>query len=211
MGKTFWAILAVIVVIFGGILVFKQDKAAAPSGASGKATNHVMGSTSTGVKLVEYGDFECSFCGQYYPLVEQVKQKYTDKIQFQFRNLPLLQVHKQAFAAARAAEAASKQGKFWEMYNLLFQNQTTWTQTTDAKPVFEQYAAQLGLNAEQFKKDAASAEINEIINADIAEFKKTGQKLSTPSFFLDGKKITPKSVDEFSKLIDADIKAKQKK
>ena len=211
MGKTFWAILAVIVVIFGGILVFNKDEAKKSSGSTAvKATNHVIGSTSTGVKLVEYGDYECPVCGRYYPLVEQVKEKYKDKIQFQFRNLPLITVHKQALLAARTAEAAGKQGKYWEMYNLLFQNQANWSQMDDAKPAFEQYATQLGLNVEQFKKDVADPATNEVVQADIDEFKKTGERMATPTFFLDGKSIKPASVEEFSKLIDDAIKAKEK-
>lgn len=209
----FWAIIAAIALLFVGLVAFTGDDAKTPSGGNNtsKATNHVSGSNSTGVRLVEYGDFECEFCGRYYSLVEQVKEKYKDKIEFQFRNLPLIQIHKNAFAAARAAEAADKQGKYWEMYNLLFQNQTSWASAEDAKPIFEQYATQLGLNIEKFRTDAASTTTNEIINADIAEFKKTKEQMSTPTFFLDGKKIEPKSVDEFSKLIDEAIKAKQPK
>jgi protein-disulfide isomerase len=212
MGKMFWAILAAIALLFVGLIAFTgEDKKSPAGGNASKATNHVSGSASTGVKLVEYGDFECQFCGQYYPIVEQVKDKYKDKIQFQFRNLPLIQIHKNAFVAARSAEAADKQGKYWDMYNLLFANQTSWSEAEDAKPIFEQYATQLGLNVEKFKADVTSTEVNDIINADIAEFKKTGEKMSTPTFFLDGKKIEPKSVDEFSKLIDEAIKNKEKK
>lgn len=180
----------------------------APSG-NAKPTSHIMGKGTSGVTLVEYGDFECSACGSYYPLVEQVKEKYKDQIFFQFRNLPLLQLHPNAFAAARAAEAASKQDKFWEMYNLLYQNQKSWALGNDAKTIFEQYASQLGLNLDKFKIDAASSEVNDIINADISEFKKTKETMSTPTFFLDGKKIQPASLEDFSKLIDAAIAAKK--
>lgn len=207
MSKTFWAIIAVIVVIFGGIIVFNKDGDSS-SNTNAQPTNHVTGANSAGVTLVEYGDFECPACGRFYPVVEQVKEKYKDQIAFQFSHLPLIQVHPNAFAAARAAEAASKQGKFWEMYNLLFQNQSAWTQNSDAKPVFEQYAAQLQLNVEQFRADAASSETNAVINADIAEFKKTKEPMSTPTFFLDGKKIQAGTLEEFSKLIDEAIAKK---
>jgi protein-disulfide isomerase len=207
MSKTFWAIIAVIILIFVGIVVFKDDKAAAPTG-SAKPTSHLFGQGTSGVTLVEYGDYQCQFCAQYHPLVNAVKEKYKEQIHFQYRNLPLLQVHKNAFAAARAAEAADKQGKFWEMYDLLFQNQSAWSESSTASTTFEQYAAQLSLNVTQFKKDASSAAVNDIINADINEFKKTKEAMSTPTFFLEGKKVQPKSVDEFSKLIDEAIKAK---
>jgi len=214
MNKAFWAAIAVILIVFGGILLFKGNKANAPSDGSnssaGNPTQHVEGKGTTGVVLVEYGDYQCPFCGQYYPIVKEVAQKYNDQITFQFRNLPLLQIHQNAFAGARAAEAAALQNKFWEMHDKLYENQDAWTSSNNALSIFTQYATGLGLNADKFKKDFASTAVNTTINADIKEFGKTGQELSTPTFFLDGKKISPKSVDEFSKSIDAAIAAKQK-
>ncbi len=207
MGKTFWAIIAVIVIIFGGIVVFNK-KDSGPTSTAAAPTHNVMGGGSTGVTLVEYGDFECSACGKFYPLVEQVKEKYKDKIFFQFRNLPLVTLHPNAFAAARAAEAASKQGKFWEMYNVLYRNQLSWAATSNATATFETYATQLNLKLPQFRTDVASSVTNDIINADINEFKKTKEPMSTPTFFLDGKKIQAASLDEFSQLIDEAIKNK---
>jgi protein-disulfide isomerase len=212
MSKAFWAIIAVILIVFGGILLFKDDKANAPTASSNaKPTQHVLGKGSTGVVLMEYGDYQCPFCGQYYPIVKAVEQKYNDQITFQFRNLPLIQIHQNAFAAARAAEAAGMQNKFWEMHDKLYQNQESWSSNSNPLSVFTQYATQIGLNTDKFKTDFASSAVNDSINADIKEFNKTGVETSTPTFFLDGKKISPKSVDEFSKLIDAAIADKQKK
>jgi protein-disulfide isomerase len=146
--------------------------------------------------------------------VTQVVEKYKDKIKFQFRNLPLSQAHPHALAASRAAEAASKQGKFWEMYDLLFANQATWSQSSQSGQYFEQYAGQIGVNMEQYKTDAASPETNRIVNADVAEFEKTGDKVQTPTFYLNGKKLdlqkllenNQPSVEKFSVLIDAALK-----
>lgn len=212
MSKTFWAVIAVIVVIFCGVLIFNKDGANAPSGgnSNAKPTNHVEGKGTTGVTLVEYGDFQCPFCGEYYPLVKQVQEKYNDQITFQFRNLPLLQIHQNAFAAARAAEAASNQNKFWEMYDKLYQTQSEWSASSKALETFSGYAKQLGLNVDKFKQDFSSTAVNDTINADIQAFEKTKLEKSTPTFILDGKKITPKSVDEFSKAIDDAIAAKAK-
>lgn len=210
MSKAFWAAIAAVIVIFGGILLFKGDDANAPSAANGKPTNHLIGNGKTGVVLVEYGDYQCPFCGQYYPLVKQVQQKYNDQITFQFRNLPLLQIHQNAFAGARAAEAASLQGKFWEMHDMLYENQEAWSSSPKVLTVFEGYAKKLGLDTNKFKKDFASAAVNDSINADVVAFDRTKQEKSTPTFFLDGKKINPSSVDEFSKLIDGAIAAKSK-
>lgn len=208
MSKTFWAILAIIVVIFGGIIVFSKDDKGATN-TSAKPSQHVLEGTS-GVTLIEYADFQCPFCGQYYPIVKQVAEKYKGQLNFQFRHLPLIQIHQHALAAAKASEAADKQGKFWEMYDLIFQNQSTWSAANDATDTFEQYATQLGLDMTKYKKDATSSAVNDTINADIAEFKKTKAVMSTPTFFLDGKKIEARSVDEFSKLIDEAIVAKNK-
>jgi len=209
MSKTFWAAIAVIVIIFGGIVVFNKKDSSSTDTGTGQPSMHIFGEAKTGVALVEYGDFQCPYCAQFYPIIEQVKEKYKDQITFQFRNLPLGQ-HQNARAAARAAEAAGKQNKFWEMYGMIYQNQQAWAQSTSAGSQFEKYAAQLALNLTQYKKDFASPETNNTINADVAEFDKTKEEVSTPTFFLDGKKIKAASVDEFSKLIDTEIAAKAK-
>jgi protein-disulfide isomerase len=215
MSKTFWAIIAVIVVVFGGILLF-NGKGNDPSGSKANSavqpTNHVEGKGTTGVTVIEYGDYQCPYCGEFYPFVKQAVAKYGDQITFQFRNLPLIQVHQNALAGARAAEAASNQGKFWEMHDLLYENQTTWSESSNPQSYFDQYATKLGLNISQFNKDAASAHTNDVINADIAAFEKTGSEKSTPAFFIDGKLVNPTSISEeaLTKLIDQAIAAKKK-
>lgn len=217
MTKQFWAIIAIIVVILGGVFILSGSKNdASKSSGKSSASNHVEGSASTGVKLVEYGDFECPYCGQYYPIVKQVVETNKDKIQFQFRNLPLSSIHRNAFAGARAAEAASLQGKFWEMHDALYTNQdpqgaSGWV--ADSKDVLDDYfvgyAKQIGLNVAKFKTDFASSAVNNTINADIAEYKKTGLDESTPAFFIDGKQIQPGyNVADFQKAINAELKNK---
>lgn len=218
MSKQFLAMIAVVVILLGGVFFF-TSKSSAPgsSSSSAKPTSHIEGSASTGVKLVEYGDYECPYCGGYYPYVKQAVEAYKDKIQFQFRNLPLSSVHKNAFAGARAAEAASLQGKFWEMHDKLYENQdpngkTGWVVSDDPlNDYFATFASQLGLDAAKFKTDFASSAVNNAINADLAEFKKTGYEQSTPTFILDGKQIHPGyTLKEFTQAFDAAIKAKAK-
>jgi protein-disulfide isomerase len=214
--KQFWAIVAVIVVLLGGVYFATSNKKDTTTSSNAAASEHVEGSTSTGVKLVEYGDYECPYCGQFYSIVKQVAATNADKIQFQFRNLPLSQIHRNAFAGARAAEAASLQGKFWEMHDALYENQDPngaqgWV--ADSKDVlndyFVGYAKTIGLDTTKFKTDFASSGVNNTINADVAAFKKTGLDESTPTFFLDGKQIQPGyNVADFQKAIDAEIKAK---
>jgi protein-disulfide isomerase len=214
MSKTFWGVIVAIIVVLGGIFVATNHNSSS-TGGNGQATNHVEGSTSTGVKLVEYGDYECPYCGEFYPIVKQVVAQYNSQIQFQFRNLPLSQIHKNAFAGARAAEAASLQGKFWQMHDLLYENQdpsgaTGWVASNDPlDQYFVNFANQLGLNTNEFKTDFASSQVNSSINADITAFSKTGLDEATPTFFLDGKHITPGySAADFQTLINAAIKSK---
>lgn len=209
MSKRFLIIIAVLFLGFIGFLVFSKEKTNSPGTNSGAtASNHVKGAGKKNVTIVEYGDFECSACYAYYPVLKEVKKKYGDDITFQFRHFPLTQIHKNAYAAHRAAEAAAKQNKFWEMHDLLYEQQQSWAASTNAQRILEDYATQLGLNSDQFKKDYASADISAIINADID----AGNKLkvnSTPTFVINGNKIeNPKEVtaDSFSKIIDGYIK-----
>lgn len=220
MDKRFWGIIGVIVVIFAGILMLNGNNKDSGSGgsSSAKPTSHIKGNVNSKVTLVEYGDYECPVCEGYFSTVAQVQQKYNDTVKFQFRNLPLLQIHPNAFAGARAAEAADKQGKFWEMHDLLY-NQTNWSEwSTSSNPVpyFNNYASQLKLDMTQFKKDFSSSAVNSSINADITAFKKTGEQESTPSFFINGKYYANNkfvdasgnpSVEAFSKVLDAALKS----
>jgi protein-disulfide isomerase len=222
MTKQFWAILAVIAVILGGIFVLSNNKKAAAPGNTPNAsavTKHIEGKGLSGVTLKEYGDFQCPACGVFFPVVQQVVAKYNDQIYFQFSNLPLTQLHPNSFAAARTAEAAGLQGKYFEMHALLYQNQSAWSQSTNAETIFTSMAQQLGLNMTKFKQDYSSTAVNNAINADTASFKSTGAAMATPTYFLDGKIINNTdlfdsttggpSVEKFSKLIDAAIAAKK--
>lgn len=220
MSKQFWIALAVIIAILGGIVFVtnhnnRQGKASVTS--SSQPTNHVEGSTSTGVTLVEYGDYQCPVCDNFYVATKQVAAQYSTKIIFQFRNLPLTSIHQNAFAAARAAEAAGLQNKFWEMHDLLYTNQSAWSASSNAQSFFSAYATQLGLDVNRFKQDYASERVNNLINADLAAFQNTHDDMATPTYYLDGKKLNntdlidasgQPSVSAFAKLIDAEIAKK---
>lgn len=215
MSKQFLAILAAIVVIFVGLIVYSNNKDNGTTSVSNaKPTSNIKGSTSSGVKLVEYGDFQCPACGAFYPTVEQVVQKYQDQIQFQFRNLPLPSLHPNAFAAARAGEAAAMQGKFFEMYAKLYSNQNDWNTSKNPMTIFTGYATDLGLDKTKFQADYKSSKANNAINADIAAFDKTGAKTATPTFFINGKQVNnddlldaqgQPSAANFGKVIDKAI------
>lgn len=209
--RFFITILVVMAVVVGAFAFTKRNNSSnTGSSSSTQPTNHIEGSNQSGVVLIEYGDFQCPACRQYYPVVKQLKETYKDRVVFQFRNFPLVQIHRNAFVASRAAEAADKQGKFWEMHDLLYENQQTWSEASNPNSYFENYAKQLGLDVTKFKQDLASEETNDKINADIQAGQDIGAN-STPTFVLNGKKIekNPGSVEDFNKLIDDAIKAKQ--
>lgn len=209
MDKRFLAILGVIVVIFGGILF---TNARSKTAVTADPSNHVTGKLDSKVTFLEYGDFQCPACEGYASTTQAVREKYADKVKFQFRNLPLTSLHPNALGAARAAQAASNQGKFWEMHDLLYQssNWSAWTTATDPNTYFEGYARELKLDVTKYQTDFKSEQTNAIINADIAAFKKTGAEMATPTYFLNGKQIpltdlvdnSGPSIDKFSAIID---------
>ncbi len=207
MDKRFLLILAALVLIFGGIFFFSKSKSAAPgkSSSNSAVSNHTLG-TGKKVTLVEYGDYQCPACGQFYPIVKQLQTKYADQMTFRFANFPLVQIHQNAMVGARAAEAAALQGKFWEMHDLLYQNQNSWSASSDPNPYFVQYATSLGLDITKFKQDMASQAVLNTINADTSEVQAFGAS-GTPTFILNGKKIeNPNSLEAFSQVIDEAIK-----
>ncbi len=215
MSKQFWAVIAVIVIGLVGLFILTGHKSGSntTSGTKG-ATQHVEGKGSTGVTLQEFGDFQCPYCQLYYPTVKQVVAEYNDQITFQFSNFPLPNLHANAFAAARAAEAAGKQNKYWQMHDLLYtQNdpngKSGWVASNAPTTYFNQFATQLGLNLTKFKADSASIPVNDAINADSALGNKMGVE-GTPTYFVDGKKTQiGNTVADFKKVLDAAIKSKQ--
>jgi protein-disulfide isomerase len=211
MDKRFWGIVAAIVIVLIGIFVITNhhNKGSNTLTSNAQPTHHVEGLNQDGITLLEYGDYECPYCGEYYPIVKQVEALYNQYITFQFRNLPLTQIHPNAFAGARAAEAAALQNKFWQMHDLLYENQDSWVDSGNPETYFVQYAQQLGLNINTFKQDFASDQVNNTINADVAAFGQTGAQEATPSFFLNGKQIQPsESLASFEQLLNAAIQKK---
>lgn len=142
--------------------------------------DHIQGSLSAPIILVEYGDFECSYCGKAYPIVKQIQEKFGDKLAFVFRNYPLQEMHRYAVHAAMAAEAAAVQDKFWQMHDILFENQEN---LHDESLVI--YAKKIGLDIAQFEKDFGNKNIVNKIEEDVSSGNKSGVE-GTPSFFING-------------------------
>lgn len=156
------------------------------------------------VQIVEYSDFECPACAAYRTLLDEVHTQYNDKVVIAYRHFPLPK-HTNATIAAQASEAAGKQGKFWEMHDLIFENQETWVEQsrTEAENSFKQYGETIGLDLTQYEADFGTNEIAQ----KIAEQFITGSKAGiqwTPSIFVNGVllKENPSSPAEFLTVID---------
>jgi protein-disulfide isomerase len=200
----FWGgfIIVLALIIWG--LVAAMNKPA-PGDTTGTpaplmADDHVRGPADAPATLIEYGDFQCPSCENFYPYVEQAVIESSSTLKYVYRQFPLIQAHPNALPAAMASEAAGAQGKFWEMYHLLFENHIDWTDLPNATNKFVEYATTLGLNIERFKADLGSSTLRDRIQRDQDDGIKIGVQ-GTPSFFLNGKIMKPASYDEFKALI----------
>jgi protein-disulfide isomerase len=142
--------------------------------------DHVRGSP-VGRLIIEYGDYECPYSRQAFHSIELVEQQLSGDVRFAFRHFPLTQIHPHALAAAAAAEAAARQGRFWDMHELLFHRQKA-LEDGDLRG----YAAQLGLDVAAFDYDRASTAVLERIQRDVDSGLASGQVLGTPTLFIDG-------------------------
>jgi protein-disulfide isomerase len=146
------------------------------------AEDHSRGPAEAPVTLVEYGDFECPYCGLAYPIVKQLERRGGDKLRVVFRNFPLSNMHPHAAGAAEAAEAAGAQGKFWEMHDLLFEHQDRLE-----RPDLEAYAERIGLDMVRFRKELDTHAMAERVREDFRSGIRSGVN-GTPSFFINGRR-----------------------
>ncbi len=188
----------VILGAISGVVYLVVKNSAPPTNVAVDLSGIPVGSP---VNFVEYGDFQCPACGAYYPLVKQALKAYGDKIKFTFKNFPLSQ-HKNADIASRAGESAREQGKFMEMYDMLYTNQEKWAESTTARDTFIGYAKTLNLDLTKFQKDIDSDAIESRVRNDYQEGVSLGVN-STPTFFVNGRQIqNPQSYDEFQRIFN---------
>lgn len=228
-----------VAVVVGGVLALRKDAAKPPASsytappssgttatqpASSSSTSsaprrespgaqppHMKGRQSAPVVLEEFGDYQCPPCGMMHPVLKKIGEDYGDRVAIVFRNFPLQKIHKNAFSASRAAEAAGMQGKFWEMNNLIYTNQKAWSDSAEPRPLFESYARQLNLDIDKFKADAEKPETVSRILADFQRGDSLGVT-GTPSIFLNGRQLPVESALSEPRLraeIDAALAAKK--
>ena len=217
-------IAAAFAVIIGGLFVMQRfggDIAETPvkdtaadtgvsNGAAGgggtelvRPNSHVLGERGTGkVTFVEFLDFECESCRAVYPAIEELRKKYQGRVTFVARYFPL-PGHFNAERAARAVEAAAQQGKFEDMYHLMYTTQKQWgEQRTPKDDLFLSYAEQLGLDMAQYQRDYQAKATLQRVQADIADGKALGVQ-GTPTFFVNGKRLEPQSYADLTGALDA--------
>ena len=152
----------------------------------GAPNPHFRGGATAAVTLEEFGDFQCPPCGRLHGSLKKIEDQYGDRLKVIFRNFPLQNMHKNAFSAARAAEAAGLQGKFFQMHDMLFEHQTEWENSPEPRPIYASYASRIGLNVEKFRADMERQEVADRIQADV--YRGTSMGVSgTPTVFLNGR------------------------
>jgi len=157
--------------------------------------DHQKGSETATVTLTEYGDYQCPYCGEAHPVVQQIQETFGDKLRFVFRNFPLSNVHPRAMLAAIATEAAAKQNVYWEMHDLIFEHQDAINY-----PSLVKYAANLNIDVDAFKADLDDPALQEKVESDFESGIRSGVN-RTPSFFINGEKY--EGTNTFEALKDA--------
>lgn len=195
MSKFRWLIFGVIcALVLGGLVVFaNKDKKDVSSinpnqiiaESDSEIGDHVYGNKDAKVVIFEYADFQCPSCSGAFTQLSTIKETYKDQTAFVFRNFPLTSIHPNALSASSAAEAAGMQGKFWEMYNALFLNQSSWSSASasDRNGIFETYANAAGVNIDQYRVDITGKKVADKISRDRALGKKSNVT-GTPTIFI---------------------------
>ena len=142
--------------------------------------DHIQGPADAAVTLVEYGDYECPYCGAAYPIIKEVQTRMGERLRFVFRNFPITTSHAHAEQAAEAAEAAASQGRFWQMHDVLYENQRR-LRDQDLRA----YAEKLGLDVELFDKDLAEHVHAARVHEDFMSGVRSGVN-GTPTFYING-------------------------
>jgi protein-disulfide isomerase len=204
-----WATLAVLVgagVIWYAVLTADKPAPAVPLSAADaqlvrEDSHRLTNPVAEKAQLVEFLDFECESCRAAVPLVEELKKDYGDRITFVNRYFPL-PGHRNSGSAALAVEAAAQQGMYQQMYTKMFDTQPQWGEKQDSQAaLFRTYAQELGLDMARYDATVADEGTKDRIRKDVADGKALGVT-GTPTFFLDGEKLTLNSESQFRQLLD---------
>ncbi|CAN5846072.1 hypothetical protein BH24ACI1_BH24ACI1_21740 [soil metagenome] len=149
---------------------------------------NMLGSPTATVTIEEFADFQCPTCASVHSKMKEINALYSGRIKFIFRNFPLTQVHKNAYDAAVAAEAAGMQGKFWAMQDQLFSNQKAWSDSPEARKIFEEYAQKIGLDVARFQNDMLGLPAKTRVDADLQRARALNLS-GTPTVYINGREV----------------------
>jgi protein-disulfide isomerase len=189
-------------------LASASPQANAPTSSEpGAEPPHTLGPADAPAKLEEFGDFECPPCGLLHPILQTMQREFGDRLRITFREFPLVPTHQHALAAATAAEAAGLQGKFWEMHDVLYEDQKAWHEAFDVRAIFEDYAKRVGLDIERYKQDLTNKVVEQRIFQDGRRAHSLGVK-GTPTVFLNGREVPFELLapEKLRELIKAELK-----
>jgi protein-disulfide isomerase len=171
---------------------------------------HIRGNPDAPVTLEEFADFQCPACSIASGILLVIEKDYGSRLRVIFREFPLA-MHKHGRDAALAAEAASLQGKFWEMHDMLYTNQAEWSEVPNAQPIFNHYAEELHLDVDEFEKDCRSEKVAERVEADEALGKSLGIE-TTPTMFVNKERLRPPyTIEHLHEVIEAALADSHKK
>lgn len=176
-------IIATVLIIVIGVAVYSRPEPVLKREELITPVSHTLGNRDAKTYLVEFSDYQCPACGSFKPVVDQVVEKYKDKLLFAYRNFPLSQ-HEFAQKAAEVAESAGEQGKYWEMHDYLFANQANFSDE-----IFQEGAKKIGLDMDKFNESLKSGKFKPLIQDDVSYGTAHGVN-STPTFFLNGRKLS---------------------
>jgi len=176
-----------------------------PNAPAGATPPNFTGSPTAQVTVEEFADYQCGSCATAHPVLNEIKSMYGSRIKFVFRNFPLLNMHDKAYDAAVIAEAAGLQGKFWDMQNQLFINQSTWISSPNYKQLWNDYAQKIGLDTSRLSTDVAGRAAKGRVDADLQRAKAIGVT-GTPTIYVNGQSVGATiRVDVLKAAIDAEL------
>ncbi len=167
-------------------------------------SSDIKGAKDGMITIIEFSDYQCPFCARAEPIIAEALDAYPTQARFVYKHFPLESIHPHARGASEAAVAAQKQGKFWEMHELLFENQRALQPEKLAE-----YAAKLGLDVDQFKADMSSEEVKKAVRDDMQLASTVGVR-GTPTIFVNGKLLRNRSIEGFKEMIDPILAAAAK-
>ena len=203
-------IILALAVAAGAAIYFNRRFAQPQAGPTGPAVSikgggHFRGPANAKVTLVEFGDYQCPSCGAYHPVVKELLSRFPDQVRLEFHHYPLVSIHPNAMAAATAVEAAGEQGKYWEMHDLVMENQAKWSASPNPETEFVVLANRIGVNSNAFMQAMRSPEIQERILQDVVRAREAKVE-AVPTFFIDGRMLRVRlSIDEFVGVIESEL------